>query len=343
MIKCVVWDLDQTLWQGTLGEDEQVLLPEENRALLERLDASGILQSIASRNDPGAAMEQLQKLGIDHYCLYPQLGFHSKALSIQTIAQKLNIGLDTVAFLDDNEFELGEIGYFLPQVARYRAWSDRNLLIEAVAKGGTGTAESRNRRVFMQAQEKRDEEELNFSGTREEFLKDCAMRLTIREAKEEDLSRVCELVERSSQYKTFSQPVDPDFCRRYQASTQSKLWVAELEDRFGQYGSIGVCFLRSGEGNVRIEQFCISCRVGGRGIGVVFLQTVLDQCQEMGEPCVKAICCFTPTKRNRPALILLKTLGFRKSQSQDGQSALEVALPVAHAACDWITIIVDKG
>ena len=63
----------------------------------------------------------------------------------------------------------------------------------------------------------------------------------------------------------------------------------------------------------------------------------------MGEPCVKAICCFTPTKRNRPALILLKTLGFRKSQSQDGQSALEVALPVAHAACDWITIIVDKG
>lgn len=217
-------------------------------------------------------MEQLQKLGIDHYFLYPQLGFHSKALSIQTIAQKLNIGLDTVAFLDDNEFELGEIGYFLPQVARYRAWSDRNLLIEAVAKGGTGTAESRNRRVFMQAQEKRDEEELNFSGTREEFLKDCAMRLTIREAKEEDLSRVCELVERSSQYKTFSQPVDPDFCRRYQASTQSKLWVAELEDRFGQYGSIGVCFLRSGEGNVRIEQFCISCRVGGRGIGVVFLQ-----------------------------------------------------------------------
>ena len=343
MIKCIVWDLDQTLWRGTLGEDEQVLLPEENRALLEHLDASGILQSIASRNDPDTAMEQLRKLGIDHYFLYPQLGFHSKALSIQTIAQKLNIGLDTIAFLDDNEFELREIGYFLPQVARYHAWSHRNSLMEAVGQEGTGTAESRNRRVFMQAQEKRDQEELKFSGTREEFLRDCAMRLTIREAREDDLARVCELVERSSQYKTFSQTVDPDFCRRYRASTQSKLWVAELEDRFGQYGIIGVCFLRSGDGNVWIDQFCISCRVGGRGIGVVFLQTVLDQCQGMGNPCFKAVCCFTPTKRNRPVVILLRTLGFRKSQSQDGQGGLEVALPVAHVACDWITIIVDKG
>ena len=116
-----------------------------------------------------------------------------------------------------------------------------------------------------------------------------------------------------------------------------------LEDRFGQYGIIGVCFLRSGDGNVWIDQFCISCRVGGRGIGVVFLQTVLDQCQGMGNPCFKAVCCFTPTKRNRPVVILLRTLGFRKSQSQDGQGGLEVALPVAHVACDWITIIVDKG
>ena len=267
-----------------------------------------------------------------------------KALSVQTIAQKLNIGLDTIAFLDDNEFELREIEiYFFPQVARYHAWSDRNSLMEAVGQEGTGTAESRNRRVFMQAQEKRDQEELKFSGTREEFLRDCAMRLTIREAREDDLARVCELVERSSQYKTFSQTVDPDFCRRYRASTQSKLWVAELEDRFGQYGIIGVCFLRSGDGNVWIDQFCISCRVGGRGIGVVFLQTVLDQCQGMGNPCFKAVCCFAPTKRNRPVVILLRTLGFRKSQSQDGQGGLEVALPVAHVACDWITIIVDKG
>ena len=339
MIKCVVWDLDDTLWQGTLAEDGQVYLPEENRALLAELDAAGILQSLASRNDPAAAMERLRSLGVQHYFLYPQLGYHSKALSIQTIERKLNIGLDTVAFLDDSEFELQEVGYFLPQVHLYRAWDDRRRLTEAVRSRGAVTEESRNRRSMMQAQEKWNQEEETFAGSREEFLKACAMRLTVREAQEGDLQRVCELVERSSQYKTFQQAMDPEQCRRYQADGRSKVWVAELGDRFGWYGIIGVCFLRAENREVLIDQFCISCRVGGRGVGVLFLQAVLDQCTD----CTRAICRYTATSRNRPVSVLLKTLGFRRIADSGGANGLEAALPLAHAECDWMTIQLDRG
>src|SRR4051812_11623982 len=91
-IKCVVWDLDNTVWDGTLLEDSEVTLRPHVVHLLKALDERGILHSIASRNDHAAAMAKLVDFGIADYFLYPQINWNSKASSVGQIAQDLNIG-----------------------------------------------------------------------------------------------------------------------------------------------------------------------------------------------------------------------------------------------------------
>lgn len=100
-IKCVVWDLDNTLWDGILLEDSSVTLREDALSALQTLDERGILLSIASRNDHDAAMAKLTELGIQEYFLYPEINWNAKSSSIENIARNLNIGLDTFAFVDD--------------------------------------------------------------------------------------------------------------------------------------------------------------------------------------------------------------------------------------------------
>src|SRR5881296_3740569 len=89
-IKCVVWDLDNTLWEGVLLEDEQVVLRPQVPEIIKTLDSRGILQSIASRNDHAKAIDQLRAFGLDEYFLYPQINWNSKASSIQAIARSIN-------------------------------------------------------------------------------------------------------------------------------------------------------------------------------------------------------------------------------------------------------------
>src|SRR5436309_16001842 len=115
-IKCVVWDLDNTVWDGILLEDSTVTLRPHVVEILKTLDARGILHSIASKNDHATALAKLKEFGLDEYFLYPQMNWNSKAANVQSIVTSINIGMDTVAFMDDDPFEREEIRHSLPEV-----------------------------------------------------------------------------------------------------------------------------------------------------------------------------------------------------------------------------------
>src|SRR5215467_10763890 len=127
-IKCVVWDLDNTVWDGILLEDESVTLRPHVVDILKTLDERGILHSIASRNDHNTALAKLQEFGIDEYFLYPQINWNSKASSVGQIAKDINIGIDTLAFIDDQPFEREEVAFSIPDVMCIDAAEMKTLL-----------------------------------------------------------------------------------------------------------------------------------------------------------------------------------------------------------------------
>ena len=130
VIKCVVWDLDNTLWEGTLLEGDDVCLREDVLEIIKALDQRGILQSVASKNDHDAAFEKLRQFGLDEYFLYPQINWNSKAASISKIVDALNISAEAIAFIDDQAFERAEVAHSLPQVTLFDVTDLKGLLDE---------------------------------------------------------------------------------------------------------------------------------------------------------------------------------------------------------------------
>ena len=108
-VKCVVWDLDNTIWEGILLEGGANRLREGVLEVIMELDRRGILQSVASRNDFNHAMARLESFGIAGYFLCPQVNFGNKSSSVAAIAGELNVGIDSLAFVDDQQFEQDEV------------------------------------------------------------------------------------------------------------------------------------------------------------------------------------------------------------------------------------------
>ncbi len=338
MIKCLIWDLDDTLWQGTLSENWDVIFPEERREVILQLDKLGILQSIASRNDEDLVMRKLQELGIKAYFLYPQCNYGSKAESIRKIVAALNIGMEATGYIDDNPFEIFEIQYFLPEVHTYRADQWRYLLEFPEFIPGKVTREAGARRRMMIARQERDNAERQFAGSREEFLKECRMELTIRPAQIEDIDRIHELAGRTNQLNNMKEPLNEPVILDYIHALDKRILVAELTDKFGEHGIIGVCFLEIEGLFIRIRLFCISCRIEGRGVGGAFLGEVINRFQAE-YPAVNEIQChFKSSDRNRPALMLLKMLGFQCKERKAEYRIYSLPLPHSIERVEWITI-----
>jgi FkbH-like protein len=154
-VKCVVWDLDNTLWAGVLLENDNVSLRDHVVDIIRTLDSRGILQSIASKNEYVPAIKKVQELGLHEYFLYPQIGWDSKASSIETIARLIDIGLDTVAFIDDEAFEREEVKFSHPEVLCLDALHLDQLLEMPEMNPRSITEESKIRRLMYINEEDR--------------------------------------------------------------------------------------------------------------------------------------------------------------------------------------------
>lgn len=276
-IKCVVWDLDNTLWDGTLLEDLDVHFSDEIFEIIQTLDSRGILQSIASKNDTRAAMEKLKSLNIANYFLYPQINWNPKSVSIKTIWQSINIGMDTIAFIDDQDYELEEVSFFHPEVFCIKAQDIVNIINMPRMHPQFITDESKIRRKMYLQDIKRKKDEEFFQGPDNDFLNTLEMILTINDATMEDLKRAEELTVRTHQLNTTGYTYSYDDLKGFLDSSEHKLLVAGLDDKFGTYGKIGLILLETGPKIWMIKLFIISCRVMSRGVGSVLINYLRNE------------------------------------------------------------------
>lgn len=313
-VKCLVWDLDNTLWDGILLEDNAVSLRPGVVDIVKTLDQRGILQSIASRNQYDHAIAKLETLGLEEYFLYPQINWNSKADSIKTIAEKLNIGVDTFAFVDDQVFERDEVKFSLPQVLCIDAAELAKIPLMPELHPRFITEDSAKRRQMYLSDMQRNAEEGSFTGPKEAFLATLNMVLTLLTAREEDLQRAEELTVRTHQLNTTGDTYSYEELNHFRQSPDHILLIAGLDDKYGSYGKIGLVLIACREQVWTIKLLVMSCRVMSRGVGNVVINHIRNMAREKG---VQLQAEFVANDRNRMMYMTYKFAHFKEKELVD--------------------------
>jgi len=315
VMKCVVWDLDNTIWDGVCLEGA-VLLRRGVVAAIRDLDLRGILHSIASRGDEETARNTLKGFGLHAYFLVPQINWLSKSQSIVRISRELGLPLDSIAFVDDERFEREQVAFMLPEVTTIDSRDADGLPDRPEFTPGTVTNESRERRRLYQAEVTRKQSKKQFA-SREAFLGSCVMKLKIRSMKEDDTPRVLELMTRTHQLNTTGRVVEREELDRilHDPAGSTRVFVAELQDRFGAYGCIGTAMVNVAGRRMRLEYLAVSCRVMGRGIERAILSWLARSAAQAGVNGFEAE--FRDTGKNRMMRALYQMMGLREEPGTD--------------------------
>lgn len=322
-IKCVVWDLDNTVWDGVLLEDGDVRPRPNVVKHIQELDRKGVLHSVASKNDHDAAMAKLEELGLAEYFLAPQINWNAKSESVRRIATALNLGLDAFAFVDDQEFERAEVEHAVPEVLRVDALDVDTELARPEFEPRFVTDESAQRRGMYQAQIARDGLREDFVGTDDQFLASLDMTFTIESARREDLQRAEELTVRTNQLNSTGRTYSYDELDELRESEDHLLLVATLTDKFGSYGKIGLALVEKGAQVWHVRMMLMSCRVMSRGVGMVLLNHIMRLAKAEG---VRVQADFVETGRNRMMQITYAFAGFGEASREGDRVVLEADL-----------------
>ncbi|MBV9162308.1 MAG: HAD-IIIC family phosphatase [Pseudonocardiales bacterium] len=317
IIKCLVWDLDNTLWQGTLLEGDQVQLPDAVREVIVELDTRGILHSVASKNDREIAWERMETLGIAEYFVVPEIGWGPKSDSVRRIADRLNFAHRAIAFIDDQPVERAEVAYYLPDVRCYPAERASMLPELPEFSPAVTTVDSRRRRQMYQAGFRRDAERADFTGPDEEFLRSLELVMRIGRATEEDLSRVEELTVRTSQMNATGVYYSAATLRGLLADPRHEVLVVTLADRFGPHGAVGILLLEKypalgkHPGVWHLKLLATSCRVVSFGAGSTILNWLINQAALAR---AHLVADFRGTDRNRMMEVTYRFAGFSEQR-----------------------------
>ena len=338
-IKCLVWDLDDTMWLGTLLEDDRVALRPDIKRVVTELDRRGILQSVSSKNYEEDAMSMLHSYELGEYFLYPQISFNPKSAAIGIIAEKLNIGFDSIAFVDDREYERAEVHAAHPEVMLIDAADYASILDMPEFNPEFVTEDSVRRRAMYLEDDIRQSEEREFEGTNEEFLKTLGMELTISKVRHGDLERVSELTKRTNQLNSTGLTYDFDELSALIDSEDHVFLIAELTDKFGSYGKIGLALLEKGAETLDIRLMLMSCRVMNRGIGSAMLIHMTHLAGELG---LDLCADFQHTDRNRVMYITYKFMGFEDTDEDAEVTNLRYS-GAAREFPDYLKVIVENS
>ena len=322
-VKCVAWDLDNTLWKGVIGDDgkDGVEVVPDAVHLIHRLDQRGILQTIASKNDHAIAWEKIADMGLADFFLYPAINWNPKSANLRRIAEDLNINVNSFALIDDSRFERGEVSAALPQVRVY----DPEFLASLLEKPEFDvpvTVDTSSRRLKYMEDISRKSVLLKWEGDLDEFLRDCSIELNIRSIKNQDQKdRSLELLHRSNQFHLSGKRYTLDEFDELLKDAEYHSYVLNVQDRYGDYGIVGFVSIHNTGDEVRVTDFVMSCRVAKKKIENAFFHWYLNRQEFRGK---KLHAVMKVTGRNQPLRQVFEELRFETIAERDSEILMEV-------------------
>ncbi len=338
--KCLVLDLDNTLWGGVIGDDglNGVVLGQGSalgegflavQAYAKDLSRRGIILAVCSKNDEANGWEPFDKhpemilSRVDIACFVAN--WDDKAANVQLIAQRLNIGLDSLVFLDDNPFERTRVREALPMVGVPEVPDDPALVPDVLALAGyfeavALTAEDRLRTEQYRGNAKRQSERETF-GDLAAYLASLQMRLIWGRFDDAHRQRIVQLVNKTNQFNLTTRRYSEAEYDAFLRDAQVIGLHLRLRDRFGDNGLIAVVIARAQGDALAIDSWLMSCRVLGREVERATLLLLVEQARARG--LARLIGQYIPTSKNGMVRDLYERLGFQKID--DGRFVLPIA------------------
>ncbi|MEO6055989.1 MAG: HAD-IIIC family phosphatase, partial [Gemmatimonadales bacterium] len=348
--KCIVLDLDNTLWGGVLGEDGPAgiaLGPEWpgrefvdfQRELLD-LQRQGILLAVASKNNESEVLEVFRThpsmLIREKHLAAHRINWEDKATTVRSLAAELNIGLDHMLFIDDSPHERAWVRDQIPELRVPELPDDPSMYANWVGSLPSlivlqQTTEDLQR--TRQYQESRTREAYRGSvGSLEDFLRGLGLRVDIGQAEEASIARVVQLLAKTNQFNLTTRRHDEATIRRQMDAGAWRVYTMRVADRFGDFGLTAVAIVEPGADTWHIESLLMSCRVIGKSAESALLARLADEARAAGVSGLSAE--FIDSGRNQVASSLLARHGFTPAGDGRWLRSLDVPGPEWPA---WIT------
>jgi FkbH-like protein len=337
-VKIVVWDLDNTMWQGILVEDGPtgIKLKPGIAEVIKQLDARGIVNSVASKNDHDHAMEQLNRFGLGEYFVFSRIGWGPKGDALKQIVKDFNVGADTVVFLDDQPFERDQVRQIEPKIRTFDAVEYRNIL-DWAGFNPPQSAESAGRREFYKMQRVRDQALESFSGEYFDFLRECEIKLTVLRSATSWADRLHELVQRTNQLNFSGRRYSRDEITGLLNDAQFDHFALSCSDRYGEYGVIGFALVDKRGAVPVLRDLMLSCRVQSKRVEHAFFSYLMKLYRSQGFAAFEAV--YRKTERNQPAGKVFGEVGFVETRSADNVIDYRYELTRDIPEVDVVTIV----
>lgn len=339
--KCLVLDLDNTLWGGIIGEDgiSGISLAPTGagqefyifQKIILAFHKRGIILAINSKNNWEDAMEVFEKhpymvLKKEHFAAM-RINWQDKITNFRELTEEINIGLDSMVFADDDPANRAMVKEFLPEVdvlempddstlyfktlLDYKGFSALELTEEDKKRGEMYFAESQRKGLRAQTMDL------------DSFLQGLELKINIEPISELTLPRAVQLTQKTNQFNLTT--------RRYQVEdikkiieNGDKIWTLRAIDRFGDYGITGLLIAKKENKNWFLDTFLLSCRILGKRIEEQFLNFVLGELKNMDAE--KIIAKYIPTKKNGQTRDFYGKMGFKKISSAENEDIWQVNL-----------------
>ena len=358
--KCVVVDLDNTLWGGILGEDGlhgiQVGTEYPGSAFAEfqqellNLHRRGVLLAIASKNNYTEVAElfaQNKNMVLQHEDFASlQIHWKPKTESLRAIAQQLNIGLEHIVFVDDNPVECEEVSRALPMLTvislpKQPEHYSRALLQDGLFDSLTISTEDLRRGELYRQRDQAESLRAD-SSTLEQFYRSLEMEVTIACVDKASLARAAQLTQRTNQFNvTTFRYTEADLTARM-SRPEWLLATVSVRDRFGDSGTVGLMMAQANGQGLSIDSLLLSCRVIGRSVETAMLAYLCEQARQRGLSELSGR--IIPTAKNAPVRQLFEQHGFKKcSEAESDETFWRLALDGGEVTRpDWMKIhVVD--
>lgn len=357
--KVLVVDLDNTIWGGVVGEEgvSGIMLGAEypgaayqalQKVLLD-LSRAGILLAVCSKNNFDDAMDVFKKhpgmvLRATDFAAI-RINWNDKVQGLREIAAELNVGIESLAFLDDNPFEREQVRSTLPEVVVIDLPEERLQYAAAVRdcpalERLALSAEDRSRREFYKAQQDRTQSEQTFT-SKEDFFRYLQQEAEIASVNPSTRSRVSQLTQKTNQFNLTARRYSERQIEKLAATPGCNVLSLRLRDRFGDQGLVGVAITFDKDELCELDSFLLSCRVIGRSVENALLAHIAAGAIARG--CTRLAGWFLPTKKNAPAKDFFQRSGFECTLQDDEGSRWILDLQNHQISSpEWINLTVGN-